>query len=235
VEISDNHQVVLNAEIIELNQALRMSDLPNRLQESIPLPSPQPELEGGPPGAVLTRRFARLDQPVRFLKGVGPKMAERLARKDLNTIEDLLYFLPRRYEDRRNLKPLAQIEAGRRETVVGTVVRSGLTSRGYRHQFEVTFKDDGGTMTARWIRGRFAYLHGIFRVGAMFILTGDVRSTYSGPEMIHPDFEFLDGEDERDRPPSGGSFPSTLRRKACRRKRSAASWGGSWRRMRRIW
>jgi ATP-dependent DNA helicase RecG len=147
------------------------------------------------------RRLARLDQPVRFLKGVGPKMAERLARKDLATIEDLLYFLPRRYEDRRNLKPPGEVVAGRRETVIGTVVRSGLATRGYRHQFEVTLMDGGATMTARWIRGRFAYLHGIFRVGVTVILTGDVRATSSGLEMIHPDFETLDGDDEKDRLP----------------------------------
>jgi ATP-dependent DNA helicase RecG len=205
--ISDNHSVILIADIIELNQASRMSDRPNRLQESVTPPSPRPEPEGGPPEAALMRRFARLDQPVRFLKGVGPKMAERLARKDLTTIEDLLYFLPRRYEDRRNLKPLGQIVAGRRETVVGKVVRSGLTSSGYRHQFEVTLKDDSGTMTVRWIRGRFAYLHGIFRVGVTVILTGDVRSVSSGLEMIHPDFETLDGDDEKDRLPFSRIVP----------------------------
>jgi len=199
--ISDNDSIVLNADIIELNQASCMSDRPNRPQESVARPFPRPEPETGSPAAVFMRRFARLDQPVRFLKGVGPKMAERLARKDLTTIEDLLYFLPRCYEDRRNLKPLAQIVAGRRETVVGKVVRSGLMSRGYRHQFQVTLMDDGGTMTARWIRGRFAYLHGIFRVGVTVILTGDVRDASSGLEMIHPDFEILDGEDEKDRLP----------------------------------
>ena len=151
--ISDKHPIVLIPDIIELNQASRMADPPNRLQESIAPPFPRCEPEGESRVADLMRRFALLDQPVRFLKGVGPKLAERLARMDLATIEDLLYFLPRRYEDRRTLKPLGHLAPGNRETAVGQVVRSGLTSRGYRHQFEVTLRDDSGTLTARWIRG----------------------------------------------------------------------------------
>ena len=59
----------------------------------------------------------RLSTPIQYVKGVGPKIASLLEKKGIRTVEDALYFLPRAYEDRRNLKKISELGAGRRRQV----------------------------------------------------------------------------------------------------------------------
>jgi len=61
----------------------------------------------------------RLSTPIQSVKGVGPKLAQLLERKGIRTVEDALYFLPSSYEDRRNLKKLSELQAGKKETGLG--------------------------------------------------------------------------------------------------------------------
>lgn len=138
----------------------------------------------------------RLGRSVRSLKGVGPKTADILARRNLHCLEDLLYFLPIRYEDRRRPTPLNCLRPGPRQTVVGKVVNLGIPSAGYRRSFELTLGDSGGILKARWFRGRLAYLQRIFRIGTRVILNGDVHGFGAHLEMVHPDFEVLDGNSD---------------------------------------
>ena len=55
--------------------------------------------------------FSNLDRPVQFLKGVGPKRADALARMGIGTARDLLYHIPRRYDDASTITPIANLEA----------------------------------------------------------------------------------------------------------------------------
>ncbi len=144
----------------------------------------------------LERSFARLALSVQFIKGVGPKIAELFARKNIRTVEDMLYFLPRRYEDRRFVKKIGQTRYGIRETVIGSVARADLRHYRTRRVFEVTVEDETGSLTAKWFMGNPSYLKSIFRKGALVILTGDVRSFRLGREMIHPDYEILDDQED---------------------------------------
>jgi ATP-dependent DNA helicase RecG len=59
----------------------------------------------------LKEALTKLNLPVQYLKGVGPKMAARFAAKKISTVEDLLFFLPRTYEDRREIKKINRLEA----------------------------------------------------------------------------------------------------------------------------
>ena len=68
----------------------------------------------------------RLSTPIQYVKGVGPKLSAFLERKGIRTVEDALYFLPRAYEDRRNLKKISELRAGRRETGFGEILLSGF-------------------------------------------------------------------------------------------------------------
>ena len=68
----------------------------------------------------------RLSTPIQYVKGVGPKLSALLERKGIRTVEDALYFLPRAYEDRRHLKKVSELEAGRRETGFAEVLLSGF-------------------------------------------------------------------------------------------------------------
>jgi ATP-dependent DNA helicase RecG len=67
-----------------------------------------------------------LKTPVRYIKGVGPKKSELLSKIGINTIEDILYYLPRRHEDRSNITPIKDLKAGERQTVQGEIIVSGL-------------------------------------------------------------------------------------------------------------
>src|SRR5258707_15515960 len=64
--------------------------------------------------------------PVQFVKGIGPKLAEILAAKGLHTVDDLLHYLPFRYEDRLNPRGIPELRAGEMATVIAEVPNSGL-------------------------------------------------------------------------------------------------------------
>jgi ATP-dependent DNA helicase RecG len=144
----------------------------------------------------LDAAIGKLTLQAQFVKGVGPKIGALLARKGLKTVEDLLYFLPRKYEDRRFVKAITQSEVGRKETVIGEVIRAEIHPYKKRKVFEVVLRDDSGTLKGKWFKGSFAYLRNAFKPGLRVILTGDVRLYQFELEMIHPDFEILEeGED----------------------------------------
>ena len=117
-----------------------------------------------------------LSQPVQFIKGVGPKMAALLSRKGIATVEDMLYFLPRRYEDRRSVKTIAETVVGQRETVTGKVIES--REQRYRRKvvFEVMLDDGTGVLTAKWFHGSHTFLRKMFRRGRYFFLTGEIMN-----------------------------------------------------------
>ena len=64
---------------------------------------------------------------VQYVKGIGPKLAELLAAKGIQTLDDLLHYLPFRYEDRLNPKSIAELRAGEMATVIAEVRTSGLS------------------------------------------------------------------------------------------------------------
>ncbi|MFA6356921.1 MAG: hypothetical protein WCY23_07420, partial [Candidatus Omnitrophota bacterium] len=68
------------------------------------------------------------DIPVRFVKGVGPARAEILKKLDIDTVEDLLYHFPRRYEDRSSFNPINELKEGAHAAVRGEVLTSGVRS-----------------------------------------------------------------------------------------------------------
>jgi len=139
--------------------------------------------------------FRNLQAPIQYVKGVGPKIAEMLARKGLHTIEDLVYFLPRHYEDRRSIVTIAAAVWGKKETVVGEVLRSEIKYYGRRRVFEAAISDGTAVMTATWFKGSTAYIKKSFPVGQRVIMTGEIRGYASGKNMVHPDYELLDPDD----------------------------------------
>ena len=95
--------------------------------------------------------FSNLDRPVQFLKGVGPKRADALARLGIGTARDLLYHTPRRYDDASTITPIANLEVGVEVTVIGRVRSKGVipTRTGLRI-FQAVLEDDSGIITASW-------------------------------------------------------------------------------------
>ncbi|MBI1357706.1 MAG: ATP-dependent DNA helicase RecG [Acidobacteria bacterium] len=141
-----------------------------------------------------------LDTSIAYLKGVGPNRAKVFESKGLFTVEDLLYTMPFRYEDRSNLKPISQLAPGETATLVGEVRSAGsFGSRSSRARiFEVRVRDaSGATMAAKWFRGD--YLQRIFEPGQVVALYGKIEwNRYeNGVEILHPEYEILSADDEQ--------------------------------------
>jgi ATP-dependent DNA helicase RecG len=138
-----------------------------------------------------------LSRPVQFIQGVGPRIAALLARKNLSIVEDLLYFIPRRYEDRRTVSRIIETISGIRQTVVGRIAQADSRFYSRRRIFEVVVDDGSGILKAKWFKGREALLRSVLRPDARVILTGEVSGFPFDREMIHPDFEILNDQDDQ--------------------------------------
>jgi len=134
------------------------------------------------------------------VKGVGPKLAKLFEKKGILTVEDALYFLPRCYEDRRNLKKISELKAGRKETGFGEILLSGVAfyQNKKKRVFEVVVGDGSGTTTLKWFHGNERYLRERFKKGRQLIFSGDVKWFNSQREIHHPDVEIMDGDIEKD-------------------------------------
>jgi len=146
----------------------------------------------------LKESFAKLNLPVQYLKGVGPKMAARFAAKKIATVEDLLFFLPRTYEDRREIRKINRLEGEKIQSAVGTVVSAQYRHYGRRKILETVISDGTANLTAKWFKGQMTYLLGVFKKGTKVIFTGEVKPDYAGKQMIHPDYEILDDKEDDD-------------------------------------
>src|SRR3974377_889783 len=104
---------------------------------------------------------------VRLVKGVGPKIVEILHKRGIDSVEDLFYFCPSRYEDRRVIKNINAIREGERATLLGRVVTSKEHfSRASRRRLRTAVIDDGtGSITLKWFRFIRHYLQTLCRKG----------------------------------------------------------------------
>ncbi len=136
-----------------------------------------------------------LEKPVQFLKGVGPKLGAKLAAREIHTVEDLLYFLPKAYEDRRSFTPLRAVKVGERVTVRGEIVLAGPVSFRRRKVFEIVISDGEGLLAAKWFHFNERKFKELFRPGKEVIFSGEVSFFAGRKEIIHPEVEFP-GEQE---------------------------------------
>src|ERR1700730_3056952 len=118
-------------------------------------------------------RSVETSTPLQYVKGIGPARAEMLGRKGLVTIEDLLLYAPFRYEDRTNVKTIAQLAPGEMATVIAEVKSAHLA--GFRRRnlglFEAVFTDASrDRLRAKWFHG--GYLADRFTPGSKVALFG---------------------------------------------------------------
>ncbi|MBI5015904.1 MAG: ATP-dependent DNA helicase RecG [Deltaproteobacteria bacterium] len=137
---------------------------------------------------------AVLDTPLVTVKGVGPKVFERLTRKGLRTFGDALAFLPLRYEDRTRLVPLAKLIPGETAAFLGTVT-SLAVRQGRRRTLEGVVADASGNLALKWFHGNFGWLQNRYPVGCRVAGSGVVQAFLGRKEVVHPDLEVLDEAD----------------------------------------
>src|SRR5689334_11733924 len=154
----------------------------------------------------------QMDSPVQYVKGIGPKRAEALAAKGLQTLEDLIYYLPFRYEDRTNPRKIAELMPGEMATLICEVRGAALLRTRKMPIFEMTVGDIGdeeppvfgkrkrNTIKCIWFNAR--YMDGRYKAGQVLALYGKVEEDqFRGGLVIHqPQIEVLgessEGEDE---------------------------------------
>jgi len=139
-----------------------------------------------------------LKKPVQFVKGVGPKRAEQLERLGINTVEDLLYHVPFRYQDRREILKIRDLRTGEEGATVGQLVRMGrrFFARSKRWVLEAVVRDETGFLFLLWYH-QHRYFQQKYQIGAQVLLYGKVEMGMKGGKwMIHPDMEILEENDE---------------------------------------
>src|SRR5256886_7384210 len=142
-------------------------------------------------------QMLELDPAVQYVKGIGPRLAEILASKDIHTVDDRLHYLPFRYEDRLNPRSINELRAGEMATVVAEVRTSGLFRPRRMPIFQMTAGQGRARLKCIWFNA--TYLRDKFKPGQMVALYGKVEedSHSDALQLIQPQFEILgdSGED----------------------------------------
>ena len=150
-----------------------------------------------------------LSTPLQFLKGVGPRKAADLKRAGLVTVEDLLYRLPFRYEDRSRMQPIASLRPGTKAAVLGEIKSANVAitrRRGFRI-FHAVLADASGAIRCTWMNQ--AFLADILKPHLQVVIFGDVKLDSTGLHFMNPEYELV----------SRGSLERHDRRASCRSTR----------------
>ena len=132
-----------------------------------------------------------LSTPLQFLKGVGPRKAADLTRAGLVSVEDLLYRLPFRYEDRSRMQPIASLRAGAKAAVLGEIKSAHLAvtrRRGFKI-FHAIVGDQSGAIRCTWMNQ--AFLADILKPHSQVVIFGEVKLDSTGLHFLNPEYELV--------------------------------------------
>ncbi len=133
-----------------------------------------------------------LGDPVRFLKGVGPKKAGLLASLGIRTVMDLLDYFPFRIDDFSSVVALADIKPGDEATVLGVVMSRKFFGSRRGRALSVELGDGTGTIGLVWYN--MPYVYQSFPIGARMVASGRVEWRRGGLEMAHPIWQQAEGD-----------------------------------------
>jgi ATP-dependent DNA helicase RecG len=131
----------------------------------------------------------RLLQPIAALAGIGAQTARRFEKLGIRIVQDLLFHLPVRYEDRTRLTPIGSLSAGMTALVAGKVEFADVLPRG-RKSLVVRIADDTGFISLKFFHYSANQVHA-FAPGTLVSCFGEARYGYAGLEMTHPDYRIV--------------------------------------------
>ena len=131
-----------------------------------------------------------LSTSVQYVKGIGPRLAEVLGAKGIHTVDDLLHYLPFRYEDRLNPRGISELRVGEMATVIAEVRTSGLFRTRRMPIFQMTAGQGRSRLKCIWFNA--TYLRDRFKPGQLVALYGKVEQERGGElQLVQPQFEIL--------------------------------------------
>jgi ATP-dependent DNA helicase RecG len=138
----------------------------------------------------IAPRSGPLSMPLKTLgKRLGPRLLGALNKKGLRRMGDILFLLPRCYEDRRRLRTIAELDPGERGVTIGVVKHADyVAGRNGKRYFKAVVADRSGSIAATYFHAG-PWLKARFTVGTRIVLSGEVRASTSGREMAHPEIE----------------------------------------------
>ncbi|HVF17740.1 MAG TPA: OB-fold nucleic acid binding domain-containing protein, partial [Steroidobacteraceae bacterium] len=131
-------------------------------------------------------------RPVTALRGVGEALAARLEKLGVATVQDLLFLLPLRYEDRTRVVPMGALSPGDRAVVEGEVQLAEVAFRG-RRQLLCRLSDGSGFLTLRFFHFSSAQQQTLAR-GTRIRCYGEIRRSPAGLEIVHPEYRRVGGD-----------------------------------------
>jgi ATP-dependent DNA helicase RecG len=135
-----------------------------------------------------------LENNIQYINGIGPKKATVLKQElGIDTVEDLLYFCPRKYIDRSSFKPIKDVFINENVTVGGHIVETFVTGR--KRKYLQVIIDDGTDSVSGIFFNSIHYFVGIFKPGDYVLFSGTVEF-YNGKQIVHPDFDFIDEDSQ---------------------------------------
>lgn len=149
-----------------------------------------------------------LNSQIQYLKGIGPKKAKLFSKLGIDTIEDFLYYFPRRYEDRRNFVPISKLQEGSIATIKAEVLASGQHQSFRRRAFnifEAAVGDETGKIFCVWFNQ--PYLKEYFKTGESVILYGRVERYKGRLQINSPEFEIVSGQGQEESLSTGRIVP----------------------------
>ena len=133
-----------------------------------------------------------LSQPVTALKGVGVKVAERLEKLGITQIQDLLFHLPLRYQDRTRLQPLGSLRT-HQEALVEGIVKVSHIKFGRRRSLLCHIEDGTGALVLRFFHFSNSQLQQLSK-GTRIRCFGKLHNGASSLEMVHPEYQLIKSE-----------------------------------------
>ena len=119
-----------------------------------------------------------LQTPVQFVKGVGPRRARDLAAKNIHTVEDLLYTLPYRYEDRTRFCQVEDLQPGAKTSILVEVLTTGLvvTRKSRLRIFDLAARDKTGRIRCKWFHSEYLLPAQDLQAGTAGCLSRKIRA-----------------------------------------------------------
>jgi len=131
--------------------------------------------------------------PLTTFKGVGEALAGKLARIGLENLQDVLFHLPLRYQDRTRISPMGSLYPAQDAVIEGIIISAELM-QGRRRSLLVRLQDESGSLSLRFYHFHPAQLAG-FKRGARLRCFGEVRSGASGLELYHPEYRLISADE----------------------------------------